>query len=302
MIHPCKTQTLYGQEAAEKVALDSLESGNMHHAWLLAGERGIGKATFAYLMAKLLLTGTKSPINPNVQKIENQSHPDLFVLTGGEDGKEIKVDATRGLADFTNLTPALGNNKVVIVDSINDLNNNAANSLLKILEEPQDNTYFFLVCHSLPQILPTIKSRCRQLNFSPLKLNDFKKIIATQTKLDEEGVKEIYGLAKGSMYYADLLLQENSLDIYKLVEEIITENKRSYQNIQMLMSATNDDKGWEIIKFSLHNVVLSAIAKAAKNQSLCEKQMDMAFKRLQLLQQADNFHLDRAQLLAAIVS
>jgi DNA polymerase-3 subunit delta' len=308
MIHPRQSSKLYGQNAAAKLFLDASSSGNLHHAWLLVGERGVGKATFAYAAAKYLLSSSQSqaleiaPDNDIAKKIANSSHPDLFVLELEDGEKEIKVDAARELATFTSLTPALGHNKVIIIDSINELNNNAANSLLKLLEEPQDNTYLFLVCHSLANILPTIRSRCRQLKFLPLTFEAFFSIIQAQTKLDREDALELYDLAQGSMYYAKLLLTNGALDVYKATEDLLQADKRDYQDLQKLMALAHDDENWEIIKFALHQTMHKMLSVAAQNNSLSEKQMEMTFKRLNLIQQTDVFHLDRAQLIAAITS
>lgn len=310
MIHPRATEKLYGQQAALKTFLDAFNSGNLHHAWLLVGEEGIGKATFAYTAAKFLLDkprlgAEKLEVNHNsdiIKKICSQSHPDLFVLEKEEDENEIKVDAARGLADFTSLTSAMGDHKVIIIDSVNDLNNNAANSLLKLLEEPQDNTYFFLVCHSLSKLLPTIKSRCRQLKFLPLDFNDFYKILSLQKKLDKDAAKDIFDLCGGSMHYAKLLLQEEAIDIYKLTEDLIISDNRDFHSLQKLMSAVNDNDNWKVVRFAFHNTIHKLTTDAAKNYNLTERQMELAFKRLHLIQQADTFHLDRSQLMAAMLT
>lgn len=308
MQHPRQTYKLYGQQIVQQSLLDAFNACNLHHAWLFVGEPGVGKATFAYQAAKFLLSNPKGKMTSievasdceSSRKIVSKSHPDLFVLEPEEEKTEIKVDHVRELSEFMALTPALGKYKVIIIDSANNLNNNAANALLKLLEEPQDNTFFFLICHSLVSLLPTIKSRCRQLKFMPLAFTDFYKILSAHKNMNAEDAQELYDLTAGSMHYAKLLLREDALDTYKLAEELLLAEKREFSTVQKLMAAVSDDDGWKVVKYAIHNTIHKVVRATAQDYTLTERQLDLASKRLHLIQQAENMHIDRSQLIAAM--
>lgn len=161
--------------------LKSLEATNsLHPAWLLSGQRGIGKATFAHHLVRYFLADSTD--NPAFYSmlIEQGAHPNLLVLEKmmDEDGKlesEIKIDQVRKLMNFARQSPAIPGWRIVIIDAIDEMNRNAANSLLKILEEPPQKFLFLMVCHSMGSLLPTIRSRCSVLNMPSLTLDDLKR-------------------------------------------------------------------------------------------------------------------------------
>lgn len=186
--HPRETFTFVGHEAEEAAFAKGLRGGRMHHAWLLAGPKGLGKATLAYRVARAAL-GAKhvgprpldvDPQDPIARRVAALSHPDLFVLRRGlnERGKprrEIAVDDARELGHFFSLAPSEGGMRVAIVDAVDDLNRNAANAILKTLEEPPARSILLLVCHAPGAILPTIRSRCRRLALRPLSDDEVRK-------------------------------------------------------------------------------------------------------------------------------
>ncbi len=174
---------IVGQDRAVGQFSDAWKRGALHHAWLLAGPKGVGKATFAREAATRVLADAAGPPvdapaleTPEDHRIarlvEAGSHPDLRWLERLVNDKtnnlarNITVDQVRSLGDLFDLTPALSPWRVVVIDSIDDLEKSAANALLKMLEEPPANTIFFLVSHSPGRLLPTIRSRCRQAGFS----------------------------------------------------------------------------------------------------------------------------------------
>ncbi|WP_309643629.1 DNA polymerase III subunit delta', partial [Phenylobacterium sp.] len=179
--HPNETFTLQGHEAAEASFEDARERGRLHHAWLLTGPEGVGKATFAYRAARRLLGAPAepnygilgaAPDHPVSRQIIAHSHPDILVLERvGEDGKPrkvIPVDEARKLSEFFSKSPATAPHRVAIIDAADDLNVNAANAVLKTLEEPPSRGVLLLVSHSPGRLLPTIRSRCRRLAFHAL--------------------------------------------------------------------------------------------------------------------------------------
>jgi len=192
---PAWTERLIGHEAAEQAFLKAFAAGRLPHAWLISGPQGVGKATFAYRIARFLLAqpmeaetdglfGGAAPAAPTTldmardqrvfRQVARQAHPDFRLLERTPNPKtgrmrsEIIIDDVRGIIDFLHLKAAAGPWRVVIVDSADDLNRNAANALLKVLEEPSANTVLLLLSHAPQALLPTIRSRCRKLVLQPL--------------------------------------------------------------------------------------------------------------------------------------
>jgi len=179
-VPPRESARLVGQEAAETALLAALERGRLHHAWLLTGPEGVGKATFAYRAARRLLGAAPAaaygllgaePQDPVFRQVAGRAHPDLAVLEiGGGEGrarKSIAVEDARGLPEFFSKSPGRAQYRVAIVDTADDLNGAAANAILKTLEEPPARGVLFLVSSRPGALLPTIRSRCRRLSFSP---------------------------------------------------------------------------------------------------------------------------------------
>ncbi len=176
---------IYGHESAIDEFVSAWRGGKMHHAWLLTGPRGVGKATFAWEAAKRVLADAAGPVSPGddidvpsdhriAHLLMADSHPDFKWLergmnkTGTALARNISVDQIRSLGDIFSVTPALSDWRVVVIDSADELEASAANALLKMLEEPPANCLFLLVSHVPGRLLPTIRSRCRMLEFQAL--------------------------------------------------------------------------------------------------------------------------------------
>ncbi|MEO7177304.1 MAG: DNA polymerase III subunit delta' [Allosphingosinicella sp.] len=177
---------LHGHDAAVAGFRDAFDSGRLHHAWLISGPQGIGKALFAAKAALRVLAHGQKRVeasgldvpddHPAAHLIAAGSHPDLMRLerlprensATGELARNINVDQVRSLQRLFNTTASMSPWRAVIVDSIDDLERNAANALLKNLEEPPPSSVFFLVSHAPERLLPTIRSRCRLLRLSSL--------------------------------------------------------------------------------------------------------------------------------------
>lgn len=180
--------SLVGNAAAREAFAAALTGGALHHAWLLAGPEGVGKATFARAVALRLLAESQRPdglppglavpdAHPAVALFAAGSHPDFRLLARlprdadkPEAGlaRSIKVDQVRALQPFLALATSLGPRRVILIDAIDDLEREGANALLKNLEEPPPGTVFLLVSHAPGRLLPTIRSRCRLLRFASL--------------------------------------------------------------------------------------------------------------------------------------
>src|SRR5579863_3279342 len=176
--HPRDTARLVGGEAAEAAFLAALERGRLHHAWLVTGPEGVGKATFAYRTARRLLGARPAPESgllgadpddPVFRQVAGRAHPDLLVIERDEpDGKprrSIPVEEARALPEFFAKSPGRAAYRVAIIDSADELTPNAANAVLKTLEEPPERGVLFLISHRPGALLPTIRSRCRRLAF-----------------------------------------------------------------------------------------------------------------------------------------
>src|SRR5215470_5545981 len=176
-----------GHALAEQALLRAWQSNRLHHAWLMTGPRGVGKATLAFRFVRHVLSGDERglfadasdtlavpPTAPIFRQVASGGHPDLLTIERGYDEKrdryrtEIVVDDVRELGGFLHLKAAAGGWRVVVIDSVDDLNRNAANALLKILEEPPAQALLLLVSHAPGRLLPTIRSRCRRLTLGPL--------------------------------------------------------------------------------------------------------------------------------------
>jgi DNA polymerase-3 subunit delta' len=209
--HPRDVFDLQGHEAAEAAFEEARGRGRLHHAWLLTGPEGVGKATFAYRAARRLLgapaeprhglLGT-DPAHPVARQVMGRAHPDLLVLERlGEDGKprkSIPVDEARRLSEFFSKSPASAPHRVAIVDAADDLNVNAANALLKTLEEPPPKGVLLMVAHAPGRLLPTIRSRCRRLAFHPLELEACADFVRARTEVSEEAAFRLSKMAGGA--------------------------------------------------------------------------------------------------------
>lgn len=222
---------LHGHEAAVAAFRASLDAGRLHHAWLVSGPRGIGKALFAAKAALRVLAGGQGPIDapgldvapdhPAAKLFAAGSHPDVMRLEraardggAGELARSISVDQVRGLSRLFATTASMSPWRVVIVDSIDDLERSAANALLKNLEEPPPHSLFLLVSHAPERLLPTIRSRCRPLRLSPL--DDDAMTAALRTALPEAEAREIAELAAAGRGSPGRALAFQGLDIAAL--------------------------------------------------------------------------------------
>jgi DNA polymerase-3 subunit delta' len=209
--HPREVFELTGHEATEEAFEAARARGRLHHAWLLTGPEGAGKATFAYRAARRLLGAPAdpaygvlgaSPDHPVSRQVIARSHPDLFVLERlGEDGKVrkvIPVDEARALSEFFSKSPASAPHRVAIVDAIDDLNVNAANAILKTLEEPPPHGVLLMVSHSPGRLLPTIRSRCRRLAFAPLPLDQAAAFVREREEVSPEDALRLAKMANGA--------------------------------------------------------------------------------------------------------
>jgi DNA polymerase III subunit delta' len=233
-VHPRETTDLFGHREAEALLLNAYRSGRIPHAWLIGGAAGIGKATVAYRMARFVLAH-RNPLSSEVQDAEtlfvDPSDPVARHVAAGAHGglltlertlndkgmlrTVITVDETRETIPFFGSTAAVEGWRVCIVDTVDELNPNAANALLKVLEEPPRQSLFLLVSHAPARVLPTILSRCRKLPLRPLATDDVIRAAAqaAQMAADDPALTEAAEAAEGSVARALTLLGGDALKL-----------------------------------------------------------------------------------------
>jgi DNA polymerase III subunit delta' len=243
-LHPRATAVFFGHASAEEAFLRAFRAGTLHHAWLITGEMGIGKATFAYRAARFLLSRGGEDISasdeagtldlaashPVSRQMAAGAHPSLFVLgeRRGESAStaSIGVDAVRKLRAFMNLTSPAGW-RAMIVDPANDLTIASANALLKAIEEPPPRTVFFLINHGAAAVMPTIRSRCVHLALRPPQQSEFESALAAACSVGgmpmptERELAKLYAAWGASPGQALDLLAGGLLPFADKVEKII---------------------------------------------------------------------------------
>lgn len=223
----------FGHEGVAETLIHAWRGGRLAHAWLLAGPRGIGKATLAFRFARFVLGGgaaeslAMAPEHPLFRRVAAGGHSDLAVIERGigERGKrraEIVVDDVRKANALLSLTPGEGAWRVVIVDAAEEMNRNAANALLKRLEEPPNRVLFLLVSHAASRLPPTVRSRCRFLPMRPLLAPALDRVLAGamgDLPAEERGV--LARLAEGSPGRAASLAEQGGTALYRSVIALV---------------------------------------------------------------------------------
>ncbi len=240
--HPRENLDLIGQNEPEMALLEAYKSGRMHHAWILAGQGGIGKATLAYRFARYILnhpdptsqavqqaTSLDIPDNNRIaQIIAAQSHPDVFILRRQWNEKtkklrtDIQVDETRNLVHMFQSTASAGGWRVAIIDSAEDLNANSANALLKILEEPPPRSIFLIITHEPGRLLPTIRSRARLLSMPSLSEAHVAQLLRELSdNPDESLLLQAAQRSHGSVRRAFALLDGGASGVRSRIENLL---------------------------------------------------------------------------------
>lgn len=246
--HPMQTKEIIGHNAQKLNFVSSFANNRLPQCWLLAGDKGIGKASFAWQVSKFLLTTTHKPADLKIDLnstdinsiLEPQSGSTLSrIISGSEQRiyivrraynenkkaflKNISIEEIRKLQSYCSLSIADGGKRIIIIDSADDLNKSSGNALLKLLEEPPKNTLFLLISHKPNVLLPTIKSRCQKLSFSNLDQADLAAVLgAIGCKIDQSEENALSILSKGSAGAACRIINSNCINLYKDILKIIS--------------------------------------------------------------------------------
>ena len=240
LTHPRTMDICLGHEGIEKTLLDMLHGGRMPHSLIFAGQKGIGKATMAYRLARhILKNGTAdpnqdslfgdapakaaslniAPDDPVFRRVASGGHADMMSVERAFDEAKnrfksgVDVDEIRKIAPFLRMTASDGGWRVVIIDDADTMGRSAQNAILKILEEPPKNTILILVAHSTGALIPTIRSRARVMHFQPLEQGPIRDLLARQVHtLTNAQLDTLLQLAGGSIGKALHHIQENGLE------------------------------------------------------------------------------------------
>lgn len=325
--------------------------GQMHHAYLLCGAKGTGKATLAYHLARELLAegavsvqeeapsmglfGDALPATPApaasphdaesalFRRVAAGSHTDLLTISPVYDAKkgtekaEIGVDVARQLSEFLSLTPAESKWRVVVIDAVDQLNANAANAILKMLEEPPGFSVLLLVCHNPEAILPTIRSRCQVLRVTPPSLAQFGEIMQfTSPNIATRDVAALYALAQGSVGMALSLHEHKAHTLYHETVKALKQPSGKLPNaIEQCLNAKSP-LAWQTMRYVLELLAHRVLVPTAIVQEIFEGEAkEFATIRsqhsqetwfmwqramVQLLQETTVFHLDKRATLRLV--
>ncbi len=286
--HPRETARLIGQERAEAEFLEAHATGRVHSGWLVTGPRGVGKATLAWRIATFLLAqpGTAgaglfgaplpatsldvAPDHPDARLVRSGAHPRLFLLRRGPNEKgdaietQITVRHVRRLKGFFHLSATDGGHRVVIVDAADELNPSAANALLKELEEPPARTTLLLVAHQPSRLLPTIRSRCRELRCAPLPPEAMREAVA-QAGVDLAESHALAVLSGGSVGGAVALASLGGLGLYAEIVKLFTGLPRIDRTAALKLAEACAGRANEarfVLTLDLIDLLLARVARA----------------------------------------
>jgi len=292
--HPRDALQVFGHDAAEATVLAALNGGRWPHGWLISGPEGIGKASFAWRLARHLLatpdeTGgffateparslAVDPDHPVARRMAALSEPRLFLLrrgmndTGSAVSRDISVREVRNLITFFQTRATDGGQRVAIIDAADDMNTAATNALLKLLEEPPPQVTLLLVCHQPARLLPTIRSRCRDLRLNPLPPG------AMVAALDQAGASiapdqagPLAELAGGSVRTALGLVRNDGLETYARLVALFARAPGIDRSAMLALADSVAGRGAEArfdLVVGLIDRLLARIAHAAASRQL----------------------------------
>jgi DNA polymerase-3 subunit delta' len=252
-------QKLLGYKKIKEDILNSFTNRKLHHAIILSGIEGIGKYSFAQEVAQKI-TGSNISIDNN---------PDILIIkkglnSKGDPRKDIVVDEVRKINDFVELSSSLSEFRCIIIDGVDYLNKNAANAILKNLEEPPSNVFFFLVSHNENLILDTVKSRCSFVRIKPPAFQDFVDILSSNiVDIEDKELRLLFDVSGGSISSANDLHDSNFLDGYKNILLLKVNTDINLSQSELIDSFVKHDKGM----FVFENIIFLLLSRVVKLSS-----------------------------------
>lgn len=327
--HPREQMALFGHEEAEQAFLESYRAGRLHHAWLLGGPEGIGKATFAYRVARFLLahgdpsahavtearTLNVDPEHPAARKIISQAHPDLVVLrrAPATDKKAastiIPVDAVRKALGLFLSTSGADGYRICIVDSLEDLNVASTNALLKIIEEPPPRSLFLLVAHVPGRTLATIRSRCRKLSLRPLAVEDVARAVRSlPSPLGDAALDDIdraAALAGGSVRAALSLMDAETMQVVgrvrALLERLPALDRAALHKLADTMTGREAEADFAVLLETVHDWIMATVReRAQEGPARLARLIEVWDNSNQMARETQVFNLDRRPLILSL--
>lgn len=323
---PARNSNLFGHKAAEDFLARSYHSGKGHHAILIEGPEGIGKATLAFRFANHVLshpdpaTAPEQLAAPDLgssvsRQIASGASHNLLHLARPVDEKTgkaktaITVDEVRRAGHFFSQTSGTGNWRIVIIDPADDLNRNAANAILKILEEPPRRALFLVLSHAPGKLLPTIRSRCQPLKLSPLGDDDLMRALgALGLRLDGGKTEEtIRAMSKGSVARALKLMNYGGADIIAAFDEVMAADgpaaRKNMHRLADVLSAKDSDVIFGFFLEHLGDHLMERARQAALTGNLqgAERQAKLVSDITEQITVAQAYNLDRKQTILSIL-
>ena len=281
--HPREVYAIIGHKNAEQQIAKQINEEHLHHAWLISGAGGIGKATLAYRMIRRVLGGKPATSmlldvpkdDPTAQRVESLGHGDFLLIRRPYDIKtkklrsEIPVAEARKINTFFSRKSAEGGWRVCLIDSMDEMNRHAANAVLKILEEPPQKALIILISQAPGRLLATIRSRCMNLKLRPVDPSELKPWLADKTQAAPDHIKAAIQLSGGAPGRA-LELARNAESILEPLAEFITSFPRPNQallhQIAENLSAHNAHIQYDLFYDVLGNVLRSQALYAATGE------------------------------------
>jgi DNA polymerase III subunit delta' len=322
---PREQDALIGHEQAEAAFAESIASGRLHHAWLIGGPRGIGKATLAYRVARWLIANPAArgvpetlavdPAHPAARQVAALSHPNLVALrrTRAANAKtlatKISVDAARNALDLFGSTAGNAGYRICIVDSAEDLNANSANALLKMVEEPPPRSLFLIVSHAPGRLLPTIRSRCRALTLRPLGEDAVARVIGRFAppfvQPEPEALARAARLSEGSVAGAVAMLDPATANLIGEVETLLARlDHPDWRRILALAEKLSGRDSDALFATSLDTVFLFVSAELDRRRHESPARLaalvEVCDKIARAAREAATYNLDRRPLVLSL--
>jgi DNA polymerase-3 subunit delta' len=328
---PRANPLLLGHDGAEATLAEAMRSGRMHHAWLLTGPEGVGKATLAFRFARRLLAGLPPDGAPDgaalgmdagekvFRRVAAGSHADLLTVERAWDPRrkqrrgEIVVDDVRRVGAFLHLTPAEGGWRVVIVDGAEDLNRNAANALLKLLEEPPPRAILLLVCSAAGRLPATVRGRCRRLRLGALDDATMAELLTRYLPETEEAERlRLVTIGEGSIGRALALAEGGGVAVADLVGQVFEAlpDLSPLRAHEVADALGRDEDAFSTFMDLLRSGVAASVRGAARGRADPDQAKLVGARPLaawvdvwqglsHLQYETEEFHLDRRQAILA---